>query len=130
MTPIVRGLYLAGRVDVDPATRNLTLVNCFRALRLPALPGVARPFYLVAYLANGFGDTRLDARVYRLDTFDEVYRTGVTVRFPDRLTELRFVLRVEQCGFTDPGGYQAELYANDELIAANPFQVLPPAESS
>jgi hypothetical protein len=130
MRPIVRGLYLAGRVDVDAFTRNLTLVNCFRSFRLPTLPGVAQPFCLVAYLVNGFGDTRVEARVYRLDTFDEVYRAVTDIRFADRLTEIRYVLRVEQCRFPTPGLYQAELYANHELIAATPFHVLTRTESA
>ena len=128
MTPIVRGLYLAERVDVDPVTRNLTLVNCFRRMRLPAIPGVARPFYLVAYLANGSGNVRLMAKVTRLDTLAEVFRSWVTVDFADRLREVRFRLRVEQCLFRDPGEYQVELWADDHLLTLTPFSVRGPNE--
>lgn len=44
MLPLVRGLYLVERVEVDPVSRNLTLVNCFRGLRMRQLPGAVRPF--------------------------------------------------------------------------------------
>jgi hypothetical protein len=126
VNPIVRGLYLAGRVDTDPVTRNLTLVNCFRSIRLQAIPGVAQPFYLVAYLVNGLGAIRMMARVTRLDTLAEVYRTWVTMNFPDRLTEVRFVVRVERCLFSSAGDYQVELWAGDSLLAQTPFAVRGP----
>jgi hypothetical protein len=128
MIPVVRGLYLAERVDVDPVTRNLTLVNCFRSFRLASIPGVADPFYLVAYLANGSGAIRMMAKVSRLGTLAEVFRTWVTLNIPDRLTEVRFVLRVEQCLFSTPGGYEVGLWAGDSLLAQTPFTVRGPTE--
>jgi hypothetical protein len=130
MIPIVRGLYLVQRVDTDPVTRNLTLVNCFRALRLSTIPGTAKPFYLVAYLANGSGRVRMMARVCRLDTLDEVFRAWVTLNFPDRLTEVRFALRVEQCRFSHTGGYVVELWADDSMLAQTPFVVHGPIGDS
>lgn len=128
MTPVARGLYLADRVEADPTTRNLTLVNCFRAMRLPADPAAPRPFYLVAYLANGFGETRVGVAIQRLDTLADIHRTGTVVRFEDRLAEIRFVIRVENCRFDAHGMYQAELYADGRLLTATPFRVLPPRE--
>lgn len=93
MLPLVRGLYLADRVDVDPVTRNLTLIECFRRLLIEHLPGEPRPFAVVAYLANGVGTYQFVVRVTRLDTMAEVYSTGGEVVFPNRLEEVRFVLR-------------------------------------
>jgi hypothetical protein len=97
---------------------------------LQVIPGVAKPFYLVTYLANGSGNVRMMARVCRLDTLGEVYRTWVTLTFPDRLTEVRFVLRVEQCLFSQTGGYVAELWADDSMLAQTPFTVHGPSEGS
>lgn len=123
VTPTVRGLYLCERVEADPATRNLTLRNCFRALRVAGLPTRARPFSVVAYLANGLGTFALSVRVKRLDTLDEVYVAWVPLTFADRLAEQRFVLRVEQCRFPGPGSYELALWADDELLAQTPFTV-------
>src|SRR3954462_14926660 len=95
MTPVVRGLHLAERAEVDPVTRNLTIDNSFRVLRQRRLPGLVDPFYLVARMAGGLGNVRLLAQVSRLDTFAEVYRAWVTVNFPDRLQDVIFKLRVE-----------------------------------
>jgi hypothetical protein len=53
--PLVRGLYLAERVDVDPNTHNLTLVECFRTIRVERLPSAAAPFFVIAYLATRCG---------------------------------------------------------------------------
>ncbi len=97
MLPHVRGLYLAERVDVDPATRNLSLIECFRTLVVEGLPATADPFAVVAYLANGVGRYRFEVRISRLDTMAVVYSASSEIAFPNRLQEVRFLLRVEQC---------------------------------
>ncbi|HET6575893.1 MAG TPA: hypothetical protein VFG68_19985 [Fimbriiglobus sp.] len=128
IAPTVRGLYLCERVEVHPTTRNLTLHGCFRTLVLAGIPTSARPFFIVAYLAGGLGDQILTARVNRLDTMAEVYWSRTPVRFPDRLAEVRFSLRIEQCRFPVPGGYEISLWADRELLAQTPFTVRPLTE--
>lgn len=123
MLPLIRGLYLAERVDVDPVTRNLTLVNCFRGLRLKQLPGTVRPFSVVAYLANGQGEFEVVVRVERMDTFAEVFRVRGHLSLPDRLTEVRFTLRIENCLVSVAGEYSVSLWIGGELLAQTPFSV-------
>jgi hypothetical protein len=38
VTPLARGLYICERVIVAPGTRNLTLENCFRGMRVHQFP--------------------------------------------------------------------------------------------
>jgi hypothetical protein len=114
---------LADRVDVDPITRNLTLVNCFRGLRVGHLPGAAAPFFVVAYLANGIGEFPFVVSVERMDTLGEVYRANARLNFPSRLEELRFKLKIENCVFPTEGDYCATLWIGGELIAQTPFRV-------
>ena len=121
--PVLRGLYLCTRVDVDPDTTNLTLVNCFRTLIREDGTGRAGAFCLVAYLANGQGTVPVVVKVSRMDTMDPVYAARVGVTFRDRLQEVRFKLRVEQCRFPVPGEYEASLWAGDDLLAQTPFLV-------
>lgn len=123
VTPVVRGLYLCERVTAHPS-RNLTLHDCFRAMRVAGLPVAARPFVVVAYLANGFGDTTATIQVRRLDTLNDVYRAATILQFPDRLEEIRFVGRVNRCVFPSPGEYEVVFWVNDDLLAQTPFTVL------
>lgn len=121
--PHIRGLYLAERVDVDPVTRDLTLVNCFRGMRMKRLPGSARPFSVVAYLANGVGDFDVAVVIERMDTFDEVRLIQTRLSPPDRMTEVRFKLRIENCVLPVEGEYSVSLWIGGELLAQTPFYV-------
>jgi hypothetical protein len=121
MNPIVRGLYLAGRVDADPVTRNLTLVNCFRTLFGSGSPVQTKPFFVVAYLANGLGRVQFRVGVSRLDTLADIYEARAELDFTDRLRELRLVLRIEQCVFPVPGEYEASLWVGPDLLTQTPF---------
>ncbi len=129
MLPLVRGLYLAERVDVDSASRNLTLVECFRTLSVAAIPTAPRPFAVVAYLANGSGRYPFAVRVTRLDTMDVIYSVGADLVFPNRLEEVRFVFRVERCVFPGAGAFEASLWVGGELLAQTPFRVQRSQES-
>ena len=122
VAPAVRGLYLCERVTTHPS-RNLTLHECFRAMLVAGMPITARPFVVVAYLANGVGETTGTIRVRRLDNLDDIYRAEIRLTFPTRLTEVRFVGRVNQCVFPGPGEYEVALWVRDELLAQTPFTV-------
>lgn len=123
MVPLVRGLYLAERVETDPATRNLTLVECFRTLVLAAAPGEPCSFAVVAYLANGVGHYRFAVRLTRLDTMERIYSASSEMTFPGRLEEVRFVFRCERCVFPSEGEFEVSLWIGGELLAQTPFQV-------
>ena len=123
VTPIVRGLYLCQGVEVDPTTTDLTLRSCFRALRIAGLPARARPFSVVAYLANGLGRFPFAVRVRRLDTLDAVYQAEAEITCPDRLAEVRLTLRVERCVIPTAGEYEVALWVGPELLAQTPFTV-------
>jgi hypothetical protein len=127
---VIRGLYLADRIEVDPVTRNQTLVKCFRGLWLRQLPSVARPFSIAAYLVNGFGEFEVIVRVERMDTLAEVYRARMRLSFMDRLTEIRFTLRIENCLFSTEGEHSVSLWVGGELLAQTPFNVSVHPESN
>ncbi len=122
IVPVVRGLYVCERVDGDPVSKNLTLHNCFRGFRLSALPGTPRPFFVVAYLANGLGPLSIRTTISSPITPTVVFSHLAEITAPDRLTEVRFVLQVF-CRFPTAGSYDISLEVNGELIALSPFRV-------
>jgi hypothetical protein len=123
ITPVIRGLYLCERVDVDPLTKNLTLHECFRTLLRDPISGSVGPFYVVAYLANGFGTVGVSVRIARLDSLGDFYSTNAPLSFTDRHVEIRFKLRIVECRFPGPGEYQVSLWVNNDLLAQTPFRI-------
>jgi hypothetical protein len=123
MLPLVRGLYLVERVDVNPVTRNLALHECFRTLSVAGLPASPQPFAVVAFLANGDGRYPFAVRVTRLDTMAVIYTSSAVIAFPNRLEEVRFVFRVRRCIFPGAGAFEVSLWIGGELLAQTPFQV-------
>jgi len=114
--PIARGLAVCENVIFEERTRNLTLVNCFTMKRAPAFPAPIR-FVVAAFLADGEGDMEMAVSVQRLDTMEEVYESTRILHFPDRMLEVRFVLRIENYRFPVAGTYEINLFANGEILA-------------
>ena len=124
VVPVVRGMYLCEEVTVHPSA-NLTLHNCFRALKVQGLPTAARPFFVVLCLANGLGRVTATVQVRRLDTLDLIYSARTELTFPDRLQEVRFKARVGRCVFPGPGGFEVLFWVDGALLAQAPFTVRP-----
>jgi hypothetical protein len=120
--PIARGLAVCENVIVEERTHNLTLVNCFTMKRAAAFPANIR-FVALAFLSDGDGEVELTISVQRLDTLDIVYTSSHSVRSANRMQEVRFFLRIENCPFPVPGNYQVNLLANGELLAQQRFLI-------
>jgi hypothetical protein len=121
--PTVIGLLVCEKVIVEEHTRNLSLINCFTARKSETFPSAPQQFDIVAFLTDGLGDIRTEVVVWRLDTMDEIYHQAQTVRFLDRLQEVRFLFRVTQCSFPVAGTYQVGLLVHGEPLALHKFVV-------
>ena len=120
--PVVRGLYVCERVDVDPVSKNVSLANCFRGLRLADMPSMPQPFYVFALLANGLGEMTIRTTINDLDAGPDIFRHTARIRLTNRLTELRFKLTID-CLFPRANSYNISLFVDDELIALTPIVV-------
>jgi len=123
VTPVVRGLYVCEVLEKHPVTGNFTLHNCFRAIKVP-LPGTPRPFYVVAYLADGAGEVGCRTEITRPDTLTTIFKSDAVIRFSHPLEEQRLVVKVE-CAFPVAGSYDIILWLNGELAALSPLAVKP-----
>jgi hypothetical protein len=119
-------LYVCERVEKHPVTRNLTLHNCFRTIKVPS-HGLYRPFYVVAYLADGVGEMSCRTVLTRPDTLADMFVSDGTLSFADALEEQRLVVTIE-CSFPVTGVYDILVWVNGELVALSPFKVSALAE--
>lgn len=115
--PQVRGLYVCDRVEVEPSTRNVTLVSCFSRLQVDRFPSPPVGFTVFATLTGGFGLVKMKLMISRLTDNHQVYSRDLPVEFRDRVEEVRFVVRLHQLVFPGHGQYTIELLADGEWMA-------------
>jgi hypothetical protein len=120
-TPVVRGLYVCDRVERNLVNRNLTLHNCFRAIRMP-IPGMPRPFYVVAHLADGTGEVECRVAISRPDTLGIVFDQTELISFSDPLEEHSVVWKIT-CSLVVEGRYDIFMQLKGELAALSPLAV-------
>lgn len=122
--PTVIGLLVCDQTVIEEATKNVTLVNCFTALRVEQFPSGPRRFSVFAALIDGSGEMAMEVVVNRLENDQEIYRRAVRLHFRDRLQEVRFLFRVTDCRFPAAGQYEVDLWADRQLLALHKFRVL------
>src|SRR5262245_61603240 len=121
--PVAVGLLLCEQVIVEENTRNLTPVNVFSQRVAEQFPSEI-PFVVFAILTDGLGEMPIDVAISRLDTLEEIYRTGTSFRFSHPLQNVRCMMRIYDCGFPVPGPYQATLFADEEMVAQRRFMIV------
>ena len=65
----------------------------------------------------------MDFVVTRLETDQEIFAHRTTIRFPNRLAEVRVLLRVRGCSFPAPGKYQFTILIDGDWIAQRTLAV-------
>lgn len=115
---IVRGLLICERVEHNPRTRRLTLVNRTTAIAFRRFPTRPRRFSVFASLTNGLGRIPIRLEIVHLETDAVVSAYRGKMEFTDRLREEPFLLNIRDYSFSAPGTYQFTLYAADEPLAS------------
>ena len=121
--PVARGLMLCDSVRPDPTTSKLTLENCFNRIVASSFPCSNRAFNVVAFLADGFGELTMRVEIAHLEGERTFYAREHRLRFPDRLTEMRYSFRVAGCVLPEAGTYEVELFADRESIVTTVFHL-------
>jgi hypothetical protein len=80
-------------------------------------------FCVFARLTGGEGSGMIELEIQDLETLERVDRWSQVVQFPNRLTTVQVVFRLNQCVFPRPGYYQACLLADSEWVAQQRFSV-------
>jgi hypothetical protein len=121
--PTVAGLLVCEQLIVEERTRSLTPVNSFTTKNAGGFPSEPQRFTLYASLVDGLGEFTLTVAIRGLEDFEEIYRRSVKMTFTDPLQEGRFVFRITDCSFPQPGFYEVGLSADGDLIGQRRFLV-------
>jgi hypothetical protein len=122
--PAATGLLVCEQVIIEEGTKNVTPVNCFLRRKVKQFPTEGLNFFVFGILNGGNGDIRLDAKIQRLDTLEEILERSASFRFRDQLQEVYCMFRFRECSFPVAGGYEALLFADNELIAQRTFRLI------
>jgi hypothetical protein len=121
--PIVLGLTICEKAIVEEGTRNVTIVSTFTRLLMEEFPFPPQRFSVYAVLTEGIGDATILLTVTNLETDEEVDRIERSLRFPDRLAEVRLLFQIRECSFPIEGTYQITLYLDGDWLAQRRLQV-------
>jgi hypothetical protein len=121
--PTVIGLILCEQIIVEAQTNNVSFINCFTRRRAEQFPTEPQKFAVAALLTDGEGPVTIKVKIVRLADEELIYEQERLVQFPNRLQQVRFLLRVTACAFPTPGHYEVQLSADNELLALNRLNV-------
>jgi hypothetical protein len=121
--PVARGLHVCEQVVVETGTNNVTLVNCFTRRHVSAFPSSPMKFALYSLLSGGLGAVTMAMEISRIEDTKFVYRRAMVLVFEDRVQEARFILRLSDVVFPEPGVYSVVLFADDVWIAQTRLSV-------
>ena len=115
--PVARGLFVCEQVIVEAGSNNVSLINCFTRRHAGTFPSAPMRFAVCSLLAGGLGAVTMRLEISRIEDTKLVYRRSMVTVFEDRVQEARFVLRLTDVIFPEPGVYSVVLFADDEWIA-------------
>ena len=115
--PVARGLQVCEQIVVEAGTSNVSLVNCFTRRHVGVFPSPPMRFALYSLLSGGLGAVTMAMEISRIEDTKLVYRRSMVMVFEDRVQEARFVLRLPDVVFPEPGVFSVVLFADDEWIA-------------
>jgi hypothetical protein len=124
--PIVLGVTLCEDVVVDGATRNISLIRSFTGLAVDAFPATPAPFCAFAALTAGQGEATFKLVVERFSAhavLDPIYTVAGTLRFPDPLQTVYWIVRVSRCSFPIAGEYLFTLWIDGAWTAQRRLRV-------
>ena len=115
--PLVLGLTLCEKAIVEEGTKNITLASAYTRMVIDEFPSLPQRFALYTVLTGGLGEGIMDLVIQDLENDEEIYAAQMSVRFPDRVAEVRVLFRVHRCVFPRPGECLCTLLLDGEWLA-------------
>lgn len=102
----------------------MSLIGLYTRLFTPLPPGIVPTFCAFSTLTGSDGSGNVDLNILLARTMEVVNSYRQVVEFPNRLTEVRVIYRLNRCVLPEPGLYQAELLVDGEWVAQRRFEVV------
>jgi hypothetical protein len=123
-TPVAIGMVTCEKVIVEERTRNISLVSCFDRIVVGEFPTAPQRFAVFATLKDGEGNGTITLVITHLESDEEIYAQEGLVHFPNRLSEVRALFRVNACRFPTPGRYLVSLLVDGAWISQREIEAV------
>lgn len=122
--PVVVGMTLCNRFDVDEQTGENLFRGIFHALHFAAFPSLAIDFAVYLALTDGVGEGIMELVTEQLETEALIHRYRRWFVFPsDRLLIVNLLLPIQRCVFPAPGRYTLTLRLDGEFVAHRSLEI-------
>ena len=115
--PSFVALTFCNRLIVDEVTKMRSLIDVITGISVGDFPSAPQRFYVHAALTGGVGEARIELRVIRLATSQQVYSQFGKITFPDRTDIVSPFFHVRSIRFPAPGFYLCQLLVGGELLS-------------
>ena len=116
--PHVNAVLLADHAYVDKEWGSWVIAGTFNTLFVPRFPHAHHAVWLYLNLSDWVGTHKLSLRWYRLDTQEEVMRSGeFEVSNSDRLAHFERRLNIPSLPVPQPGTYGLEILWDNAYLA-------------
>ncbi len=122
--PVVKALLLCDTILHEPATNKKSLIGVFHNIFAGGFPVTHGSLGVYANLADAAGEYAVEVRIVNLSTGREIARPRLpSARATNRLEPMEIAVQMFGVVFPEPGRYEIQLWANEELIGGRDFLV-------
>jgi hypothetical protein len=122
--PTFNALLICDHTIREEQTMKMSLIGIFFAIGSANFPVVHHSLSVYLSVGDAEGHYKLRLELLRSDTMQRIGRGESEVDVLDRRLPAEFVFVLQALAFDQPGRYQFDLYANDEWVGSQSFQVL------
>ena len=123
--PVVKAFLICDYVIHEAETNKKSCVGIFHQISAERFPCRHGQLSIYANLIDGAGSYAFKLTLVHLQDGKEIGSGGAPpVRIPDRLQTAELAFRLENIIFPEPGKYEFNLFANDQLVARKEISVV------
>jgi hypothetical protein len=113
-------------VIVEQGTGNVTLINTFGTFGVRGLPGETNPFTAFLQLIEGIGKYDMSVQIRALEDDRTIAKAFMPqpLTFPNRLVRINVMIPVPTLKIEKAGKYEISVFANDQEVEKQDFQVV------
>ena len=122
--PAVKAILICDQIIHEFGTNKKSLIGIFEDIHLPQFPARYPRIAVYVNLTDAHGKYALELRLLNASDGTEVGRgRAPEVEIDNPLRTCEFALQIQNLRFQNPGKYEFQILANDELLAVKAFNV-------
>ena len=122
--PVVAGLMLCERIDVDVDLARMSLLGIFQRRKFQSFPSSPYDFTVYAALSDGAGEGTMAVTITQLSASLVVHSIRKWFVYPERMLVVNLEVRVHGCVFPSAGRHSVELSFDAQPVTEWAFEVV------